>query len=161
MPISDFIKQHLSAADKAAIDAHLEGIRNILLPRTCNLTPGERQKYGCVNEYNKLLIQKVRDYRLSQPGMASPDVDWDEFEDDYQDRNYYENFITHLALLMEMADDTKKLHDFDVYRAALTDYGYTKYKTGTDSPGYDSKHRDIRQFFPNTGGRGGNRSAPA
>lgn len=153
MPVPDFIKQHLSTAEKAQLNTLLDTMQNILMPKCCNLTPEERQKYGSVNELNKLLIQKIRDYREQQPGMASPDVDWAEFEDDYQDRNFYEQFIARLALLTEMADDTKKLHDFDVYQAALMDYDYTKYKMYTHQPGYDSKHQDIRQFFPNTGSR--------
>jgi len=153
MPITDLINLHFTQAEKTALDNALNLIQNTLVPKCRNLSAEERQRYGSINEHNKLLIGKVRDYRATQPGMSSPDVDWAEFEADYQDRNYLELFLARLATLGEMADDTKKLHDYDVYQAALTDYDYTKYKANTNTPGYDSKHDDIRQFFPNTGHR--------
>lgn len=154
MPVNDLINLHFTAAEISAITTALNTIQTTLLAKSRNLTPAERQQYGSISEQNKLLVQKVRDYRTNQPTMSTPDVDWTEFEADYQDRNFLETFIARLDALQEMASDTKMMHDHDVYQAALLDYDFTKYKMGTNTPGFDTKHQDIRQFFPNTGGGG-------
>jgi hypothetical protein len=48
-------------------------------------------------------------------------------------------------------DNNKILHDFDNYQAALTDYGYSQYKSGTKVAGYENKVLEIGQFFSRTG----------
>ena len=151
MPVPDLINLHFTAAEITAINNALATLQNALAPKCRNLTPEERRTYGSVNEQNKLLIHKVRDYRTAQPGMSTADVDWAEFEADYQDRNFLETVLARLALVGEMAGDTKILHDYDVYQAALLDYDYTKYKKGTNNPGYDTKYDDMKQFFPGGG----------
>ena len=161
MPLTDLINQHYTAAEITAINNAVNALQTALVPKARNITPEERKQYGSINEQNKLLVQKVRDYRTNQPGMASPDVDWAEFEADYQDRNFLEALLARLTTLAEIASDTKILHDYDVYQASLMDYDYTKYKMGTNAVGYDSKHDDIKQFFPNTGGGGGGSSSSA
>jgi len=152
MSISDLNNLHFTAAEMTAINNTLAALQVSLAAKCRNLSPGERKTYGSVNEHNKLLIHKARDYRASQPGMSSPDVDWTEFEADYADRNFLETVLAKLTVLAEMAGDTKIQHDYDVYQAALMDYDYTKYKMGTNQPGYDTKHDDMRQFFPSGGG---------
>jgi len=153
MPI-DLINLHFTAAEISTVENALNTLLSTLSAKGRNLTPDERQQYGSIKEQNKLLVNKVRDYQQSQQGMSSPDVDWQEFEADFQDRNFLELVLARMETIIEIVSDTKMLHDFDVYQAALTDYDYTKYKAGTQALGYDSKHADIRQFFPNTGGGG-------
>lgn len=159
MPIKDLINLHFTPADMTAINTALTTIQNTLAAKCNNLTPEERQQFGSIGERNKLFVNKVRDYRSNQ-GMGTPDVDWTEFEADWQDRNFLETFLTRLALFTEMAGDTKIMHDYDVYQAALTDYDYTKYKASTNTPGYDTKYDDLRQFFPG-GGHGATNTPPA
>lgn len=155
MPLTDLINVHFTAADITAINTAVNALQTALAPRCRNITPEERKQYGSINEQNKLLVQKVRDYRTNQPAMSSPDIDWTEFEADWQDRNFLEALLARLDTLIEMATDTKVLHDYDVYHAALTDYDYTKYKMNTSAVGFDTKYEAIKQFFPNTGGGGG------
>lgn len=151
MPINDLINLHFTAAEITAVNGALTTLQNALAPKCRNLTPEERQQYGSIGERNKLFVHKVRDYRIAQSAMSSPDVDWVEFEADYSDRNFLESTLARLALITEMASDTKILHDFDVYQSALTDYDYTKYKMTTNTSGYDAKHEDMKQFFQGGG----------
>jgi len=146
------INLHLTQAEMNAINNALATVKNTLANKCRNITPQERQQYGSIKEQNKLLVNKVRDLRTNQTGMSSPNVDWTEFEADFQDRNFLEVFLLQLKTIAEMAEDTKILHDFDVYQAALLDYSYTKYMTETSVPGYDTKYEELKQFFPNTGG---------
>ena len=152
MPIENLINLHFTTAEISAITTALNTIQTTILAKCRNLSPAERQQFGSISEQNKLLVQKVRDYRTNQPTMSSPDIDWTEFEADFQDRNFLEVFLTRLDALQEMASDTKMMHDYDVYQASLLDYDFTKYKMGTNTPGFDTKYQDIKQFFPNTGG---------
>ena len=82
--------------------------------------------------------------------MSSPDVDWIEFQSDFDSRELLQSTIGRLQTLIDGLTNNKILHDFDNYQAALTDYDYSKYKASTKSPGYEGKVTAIAQFF--TGG---------
>jgi len=153
MSLSNLSDLHFTAADISAIRSALSNIESVLSPKSRNLSPEQRRKLGRIREQNKLFINKVRDFREQQPALSSPDVDWNEFEADYQDRNFLEEVLNMLNTLGELAGDAKILHDHDVYQAALTDYNYTKYKKTTDKGAYDAKFQAIRHFFPGAGSR--------
>lgn len=151
MALNNLGRLHLTAAQKTAIDAALTTIETNLLAVTQNLSAEERQKYGSINETNKLFVNKDREYFTTQASLASPDVDWVEFEADYQDRTFADTRLDRIATLTRMLSDFKIVHDFDNYQDALTDYDYSKYKAGTKTPGYTEKVDELKQFFPNTG----------
>jgi hypothetical protein len=151
MALYNLGRLHLTAAQKTAIDAALTTIETNLLAVTQNLSEEERQKYGSVNETNKLFLNKEREYFITQASLASPDVDWVEFEADFQDRTFADTRLDRIATLTRMLSDFKIVHDFDNYKDALTDYNYSKYKAGTKTPGYTEKVDELKQFFPNTG----------
>lgn len=146
------VQQHIVAADITAVDAALTSLETALATKIRNLTPEERLRYGSINEKNKLLVNKVRDYNTAQPALRSPDVNWTEFEADYQDRVFFETRVNRLLALIEGLTNAKILHDYDNYQNALTDYAYTQYKKDTEAGGYVTKYNELRQFFPNTGG---------
>lgn len=150
MALNNLGRLHLTAAQKTAIDSALATIENNLLSVTQNLSAEERQKFGSVNETNKLFVNKNREYFVTQPSLATPDVDWVEFESDFQDRSFADTRLDRLATITRMLSDFKIVHDFDNYQDALTDYDYSKYKAGTKTPGYTEKVDELRQFFPNT-----------
>ena len=79
--------------------------------------------------------------------MSSPDIDWAEFENDYQSREFIQDINQRLEGLLSGLQSAKILHDWDNYQAALTDYGYTQYKKGSGAVGYDAKINELRQFF--------------
>lgn len=161
MPIHDTIQQHLGADAKNAIDKAIADLETALRDHVRNLTQEERQRYGSINEKNKLLVNKVWDYRQAQPELSSPDVKWDEFEADYHDRSFLETRISKLNGIVEMMGNAKILHDYDNYQNALTDYSYTQYKAETEAGGFQTKRADLRQFFPNSGGSGSGTDSPA
>lgn len=147
MPISNLNNTHLDAANiTAAQDAltQLEAALNVL---NVNLTADDRRKYGSINEQNKLLVNKVFDYANAQPGLRSPEVDWDEFTKDHASRQAIEGIAARLEALATKLENAKVLHDYDNYQAALTDYAYTNYKAGSATPGYEVKQTDLKQFF--------------
>ena len=119
MPLKDLMQNQLTAANLTAINAALAQLESSLLGKTVNLTPDERQRYGSINEQNKLLVNKTNDYRLSSPQFNAPQVDWTEFLSDFTTRATLEGFLQRLASILEQISDTKILHDNDNYQQAF------------------------------------------
>ena len=151
MPFTNFDARHFSATEKTAINTAVTSLETALIAKLANLTPEERQQYGSVNEQNKLIINKVKDYRDSQPALSSPDVDWVEFANDHDTRSYLQNLIQRLESLLDGLSNAKVLHDWDNYQASLSDYEFAKYKNGTNAVGYETKVNELSQFFNRTG----------
>lgn len=157
MPFTNFDSRHFSAAEKTTINNAVAALEAAFAPKLANLSSDERQQYGSVNEQNKLIINKVKDFRDSQPNLSSPDVDWTEFMNDFDTRNYIQTSIQRLESLIDGLSGAKILHDWDNYQAALTDYDFSKYKVTTQAHGYKTKCDELGQFF--TGGNNGARTS--
>lgn len=151
MPLEDLNGVHYTAAEKTAIETSLTAIETTLGSKFRNLSPEERSKFGSVQEQNKLIINKVKDFRNSQPALSSPDVDWAEFQNDVDSRDFIQAAIARLESLAQSLNNNKITHDYDCYQAALTDYDYSKYKTGTKAAGFELKVNELSQFFNRTG----------
>jgi len=151
MPITNLNNHHLTEVEVNEINTALASLENALASITTNLTPEERQKYGSVNEQNKLVVNKVFDYYTNQPNLASQEVDWSEFIKDFESRKKMETILSRLNTLVNKLSNAKILHDFDNYQAALEDYAYTTYKAGSSAAGFETKRNDIKQFFTSRG----------
>lgn len=147
MALSNLNNQHLSQEQITALNEALASLEEALKPLNINLTPEDRNKYGRVNEQNKLFINKVNDIAVSQPSLRSIDVDWEEFFKDYKSRGVYETAINRLEALLDRLKNAKILHDYDNYQDALNDYQYTVFRASTNAVGYETKKRELSQFF--------------
>lgn len=151
MPIDNLGRMHFTLeqfqAAKEALLATEAAIQGLSIP----LDADERKKYGKIAEQNKLVVEKVRDFQRSQPNLASPEVDWEEFERDYQDRYAAQSLLMLIRQLEAQLTDIKTLRDYDNYTDALRDYQYAKYKNRFAAGGYSTKIEEIKQFFPKTG----------
>jgi protein tyrosine/serine phosphatase len=154
MPFENLNNNHYLAEERTEVNNNLTALEATLNSRIKNLNAEGRQKYGSVGELNKLVINKVRDYRSNQPSLSSPDVDWDEFQNDYESREFLQGTIARLQNIIDGLSNNKILHDYDNYQAALTDYDFTKYKAATKAPGFENKVNDVAQFFNRTGSAG-------
>lgn len=154
MPTNKLFGSQLDADQMEDCKTQLADVQRQLLPFGQNLTPEERQRYGRINETNKLFINKVRDYYQGQPDLASPDVDWAELEESWASRSGFEQLEALCTAILEICSDARILHDYYLYQNALIDYSYTKYKAeSTQASGaYSTKALELKQFFPNTGG---------
>jgi len=150
MPFDNLNSRHLTEQEKDKLNDLLNEIEQVLEGKLVNLTPAERQKYGCVDEKNKLLINKVRDFTRNDADTKTPDVNWEEFERDYISRQFWESYMARFNRLMTGMKNAKILHDYDNYQDAMRDYRYAKYKESL-VPGYATKVAAIKQFF--RGGR--------
>ena len=150
MPLTNLNSAHLTEAQVTAAQNALTELENALAIITVQLTPEDRQKYGSINEQNKLLVNKVKDFRQSNPNLSVSDVDWDEFDKDFASRNVMESLINRLNALVIKLQGAKILHDYDNYQAALDDYAYTTYRAATGADGYENKYNELKQFFGRT-----------
>ena len=150
MPLTNLNSAHLTEAQVTAAQNALTELENALAIITVQLTPEDRQKYGSINEQNKLLVNKVKDFRQSNPNLSVSDVDWDEFDKDFASRNLFESLINRLNALLIKLQGAKILHDYDNYQAALDDYAYTTYRAATGADGYENKYNELKQFFGRT-----------
>lgn len=141
---------HLSAEQIESVNTSLASLETALTDTVSNLSSDERRKYGSISEQNKLFVNKVNDYAINQPALKSPDVDWNEFTNDFNSRTVLEGIVARLENLLTGVNNAKILYDHDNYQAALDDYAYTNYKTGTSAPGYEAKQKDLKQFFSRT-----------
>lgn len=151
MPFYDVVQQHFNSDDLKAIDQSIDALEKALENKTQNLTPDERKRYGSINEVNKLFVNKVYDFSQTEPVNCSPDVDWNEFAADYEDRALLETRLTRLRSLVDRMENAKILHDYDNFQNALVDYSFTQYKKDTKAEGFAKKYEALRQFFPRQG----------
>ena len=147
MPFTNFDSRHFSAAEKTTVNTAVSSLETALEAKLANLTPEERQQYGSVNEQNKLIINKVKDFRDTQPTLSSPDVDWVEFMSDHDTRSFLQSTVQRLQSMIDGLSNAKILHDWDNYQASLTDYDFAKYKSSTSATGYQTKVTELGQFF--------------
>lgn len=150
MAITNLNNQHLSEAEITTTKQALSALETALLPINVALTSEDRQKYGSINEQNKLFVNKVNDYHQNQSQLGTTQVDWSEFEKDYSSRLVMENIISRLESILTKLNNAKILHDYDNYQAALTDYAYANFMAGTGADGYETKMNDLKQFFMKT-----------
>ena len=153
MALTNLNNNHLSATNVTAAKNALTQLETALASINATLTADDRQKYGSINEQNKLFVNKVYDYNQNQPALSTTQVTWAEFNSDYTSRLNMENFIVRLESLITKLKNAKILHDYDNFQAALVDYAYTNFMAGTGAPGYETKQNELKQFFTKTTGK--------
>ncbi|WP_312322926.1 hypothetical protein [Soonwooa sp.] len=150
MGLTNLNNTHLTAAKITDAQDALTALETALQDIQVNLSAEDRKKYGSINEQNKLFVNKVADFNKNTPQLSATDVDWAEFDKDYNSRLVYEGLIARLLAVATNLQNAKILHDYDNYQAALTDYAYSNYKQGTNTPGYEVKVNELKQFFTRT-----------
>ena len=147
MSFTNFDSRHFDDTEKTAVNTALASLELAVSSKLANLSAAERQQYGSVNEQNKLIINKVKGFNDAQSTLSSPDVDWQEFNNDFDTREFLQTAILRLQSLIDGLGNAKILHDYDNYQASLTDYDFAKYKASTNSVGFQTKVAEIAQFF--------------
>lgn len=135
-------------ADRDRLDDLLEQVETLLIDKLTAMTEAERVAYGSINEQNKLLVNKVWEMHQNNPSMSSPDVDWVQFKEDYDARQFLDTRGDRFARIASLFKSTKIRHDYDNYQDALADYAYSQYRKGADDPGFTEKVAELKQFFP-------------
>ena len=147
MPQYTRSNMHFDATEKQQVLSALQLVRQTLAPKLVQLNTEERKRFASVNEENKKVINKVKDYHDNDPSLSAPEVDWREFEADYEDRQFLEFVMLTLQSLNYEVESTKMMHDYDNMQDSLTDYAYAKYKAERGFAGSTHKVKELAQFF--------------
>lgn len=62
MPSHNLSNDHYTQAEMEQARSLMAQVRDLIKPRTRNLLPDERQRYGSIREQTKLLVQKDLSY---------------------------------------------------------------------------------------------------
>ncbi len=146
--MKNLIQDQLTCEEKDKANELISGLENLFFNKLKALTEKERGGVKAINEKNKLLVNKIRDYSQHSQSLRSPDVDWKEFESDYEARVFLEQLMERLNRLSYQVESTKMLHDNDNYDDALIDYAFSQYSKGAGKPGFTEKVAELKQFFP-------------
>ncbi len=150
MALTNLNNNHLAAANVTAAKTALTQLETALASINTTLTAEDRQKYGSINEQNKLFVNKVYDYNQNQSSLSTTQVVWTEFNNDYTSRLNMEQLINRLESLTTKLKNAKNLHDYDNCQAALVDYAYTNFMAGTGATRFETKQTELKQFFSKT-----------
>ncbi|HUM51038.1 MAG TPA: hypothetical protein PK431_04450 [Chitinophagales bacterium] len=140
--------------EMATIRTALGTAKAVIASKFVNLEPADRTKYGSISEKNKLIVNKVWDYRVNMPHLSNSDIDWDAYKAQNNTRSNYKNVMALLNEINELCDDPRILVDYSLFGLARQDYKWTKYKAeddGGSGSGYEEKYNDLKQFFEHDG----------
>ncbi|MFC4163627.1 hypothetical protein ACFOWU_08185 [Epilithonimonas zeae] len=147
MALENLISVEFTNAELTKLDDAISIIESVLLGKTINLTPEQRQQYGSIAEQNKLFVNKAKGYMEQYPQYVPPFLDKAEYDKDYDARQQMESRMQRLNSLTEQFSDTKILLDFDNYHNSLTFYRNVKYVSSENVPGTNVIYDDMKQFF--------------
>lgn len=147
MALENLISVEFTNAELTKLDGAISMLESVLLGKTINLTPEERQQYGSIAEQNKLFVNKAKGYMEQYPQYVPPFLDKAEYDKDYDARQQMESRMQRLSSLTEQFSDTKILLDFDNYHNSLTFYRNVKYLSNENVPGTNVIYDDMKQFF--------------
>ena len=147
MALENLISVEFTNAELTKLDDAISIIESVLLGKTINLTPEQRQQYGSIAEQNKLFVNKAKGYMEQYPQYVPPFLDKAEYDKDYDARQQMESRMQRLNSLTEQFSDTKILLDFDNYHNSLTFYRNVKYLSSENVPGTNVIYDDMKQFF--------------
>lgn len=147
MSLKNLISIEFSPSEETELQKALETIQRVLKGKTINLTPAERQQYGSIGEYNKLLVEKTKMYAAQNPDFIPRNFDLAEFDKDYKMRQTFINTLSLLTNITEQIEDTKILLDYDNYSDALKIYRHIRYLAEEGEPGLESVYEDLKQLF--------------
>lgn len=155
MPFDNLGRKHFTETQLDTLQTALQTVLDQISDMSENLSPKERSRYGKVGDQKELLIDKVRDYHESDSANSAPDVDWDAFLLDYNDRKSASQLLAITRSIEYTLMNIKILADHNNYQASLTDYQYANYRNRLATGSVFSKKIDeMKVFFPKTGKTG-------
>ncbi len=156
MPFNNLGAKHATQSQIDRFDDAVNALATIIAELTGDgLSQEERQQFGSINEKNKGFANSIQDFATTQPDLRSPQVDWAEFEADYNDRKFADTRESKVNRVLRLLTDFKIVHDYDNYRAGLVDYDYTKYRADAGDSAFLEKYEKLKQFFEKNPGGGG------
>lgn len=146
----DVTKIYLTPSEEQTLDGYLAQLEQFLDDKIVSLSAEACQRYGSINEKNKLIVNKAHDIIQSQPQFVPPHVDTAQFEKDFRARQYLEARILRIQTIVNGLTRNKITHDYTNYQDALTIYNYLQFLGKSHVNGASELTREMRQFFSRT-----------
>lgn len=137
----------LTEEEKATISKALKDIKAIVDAKLPDLNADKRRFYGSINEQNKLFVNKAREVKTLNPQLVPLEVDWVEYEKDYNARMFYESTLLLANGVISRLESAKMMHDYDNYNDSLVLYRYIDFKRRSDTPGAEASYNVLKEFF--------------
>ena len=137
----------LTEEEKATISKALKDIKAIVDAKLPDLNADKRRFYGSINEQNKLFVNKAREIKTINPQLVPLEVDWVEYEKDYNARMFYESTLLLANGIISRLESAKMMHDYDNYNDSLVLYRYIDFKRRSDTPGAEASYNALKEFF--------------
>ena len=137
----------LTEEEKATISKALKDIKAIVDAKLPDLNADKRRFYGSINEQNKLFVNKAREIKTINPQLVPLEVDWVEYEKDYNARMFYESTLLLANGIISRLESAKMMHDYDNYNDSLVLYRYIDFKRRSDTPGAEASYNVLKEFF--------------
>lgn len=144
---SNVISFSLTTEEQKKITDAINEIRTVVNAKLPDLNGEYRRFYGSINEQNKLIVNKAREIKQLNPSLSPVEVDWVEFEKDYNARMFYEGVLLQFEGITSRIESAKMMHDYDNYNDSLTLYRYLDYQRKSDTPGAEASYNSLREFF--------------
>lgn len=137
----------LTEEEKTTISKALKDIKAIVDVKLPDLNADKRRYYGSINEQNKLFVNKAREIKTLNPQLIPVEVDWVEYEKDYNARMFYESVLLMATGIVGRLESAKMMHDYDNYNDSLVLYRYLDFKRRSDTPGAEASYNALKDFF--------------
>ena len=147
MALENLISIEFTNEELTQLDAHLDGIQQVLAGKTINITPEQRRQYGRIANQNKLIVDKAKNYMEQHPNWVPNFIDKVEFDKDYIARQQIEGRVQLLENLAQQLIDTKTLLDHDNYTNTLSFYRKMRYLAGENEAGAKTVYEDMKTLF--------------
>lgn len=144
---------HLNAGlatmqDLQAVEQAIRTVSSNLSGKLPALTPEERQRYGSINESNKLIVQKVADLLDMFPQLTPSQIDATTYNQMLKDYEEIDKVVQLVESEIYKLSNWKIIQGYNLYASALAYYDYVGYlaKKTSDSDAQKA-HEELKPFF--------------
>jgi hypothetical protein len=119
-----------------SINAHFQGLEDILKSKMIQLTPEESRKYGRLGKQTIGWAKEIHDDTLNNPFLVPEFVDAEEWARFTALVNLLTPFTVKLKNLAQQLEDTNRRIGFEVVDACNEVYDFARYYSKKDKPGF-------------------------
>jgi ribonuclease D len=137
----------LSEAEKQEISAAIKVLKDKLLPKLVELTPGEARELPLMGDKSYAFVIKALEYARQYPEFAGL-VNVPEFETDVKTVETLRELFVPLSQITKKVSDTMTLAGSEAYVSGLTYYGSSKEGLKRTMADAELIVRELKQRFP-------------
>ena len=119
-----------------ALNAHFQGLEDILKGKMIQLTPEDSKKFGRLGKQTVGWVKEVHDDTLNNPFLVPDTVDPEEWARYTALLELLTPFAVKISNLAQQLEDTTRRIGFEVVDACHEVYDFARYNSKKDKPGF-------------------------